>query len=445
MNGAVLFSANEGDTDPKRPRPRLRPLSVRRLDASVEDEKRAPYLMVCTVLEDTAPFVVMKHVDSNPSQNSSMRAQVPGAMPGSPTVGSGDYILVSCAPPSCSRSSWPVGSSAFPNPAYYLLNSPLAAGTNDTQHLLARAGEPDPLTTCGYLDGNPTRFRTANSGYNCRFDTANSLWGYCPTTVIRAVDCGLAGACIDRHDCTKGCGNLQGKLTTFTCNSSQYCSTALLALATDQAYSYIACGGKSGTDTYLVSPTAAATTTTTTTRDIKATQPIALPTASPEPNQSSTTPATTSSGTGDNAGGSNGSSTTSIGPTPSAMAPARSDMATPGGSGTNNTPAIIGGVIGGIALLCIFGLAAIYLIRRDKKATAKKNIEKRRTELLTMPNTVDKKWPSHGVTGGWGPRQLPAHHSEPVELPILAEDAAQLSDGVMESTSQRCNTFKFSG
>lgn len=95
-------------------------------------------------------------------------------------------------------------------------NAHLAAGTNETQHLLVRSGEPDPLTTCGYLDGNPTHYRTANSGYNCRFDTANSLWGFCPTTVIQAVDCGLAGACIDQHDCTKGCGNLQGKLTTFT-------------------------------------------------------------------------------------------------------------------------------------------------------------------------------------------------------------------------------------
>ncbi|KAM3498608.1 hypothetical protein MY10362_008086 [Beauveria mimosiformis] len=299
-------------------------------------------------------------------------------------------------------------SSAFPNPAYYLFNAHLAAGTNETQHMLVRAGEPSPLTTCGYLDGNPTHFRTANSGYNCRFDTANSLWGYCPTTVIRAVDCGLAGACIDQHDCTKGCGNLKGKLTTFTCNSNQYCSTALLAFATDQSYSYIACGGKSGIDSYFVSPTAAATTTTTT-QDTKATQPTPLPTADPEPKQTSTTPVTTS--------GSNGGSTTSAGPTSSAMAPATSSTATPRGSDTNNTPAIIGGVIGGIALLCIFGLAAIYLIRRDKTATAKRNKEKRSTELLALPNAEDKKYPSHRATGGWGPRELPAHQSDPVELP----------------------------
>ncbi|EJP70279.1 uncharacterized protein BBA_01148 [Beauveria bassiana ARSEF 2860] len=308
-------------------------------------------------------------------------------------------------------------SSAFPNLAYYyLFNAHHAAGTNETQHLLIRAGEPDPLTTCGYLDGNPTDFRTANSGYNCRFDTANSLWGFCPTTVGRAVDCGLAGACIDQHYCTKGCGNLQGELTTFTCNSDQYCSTALLALATDQSYSYIACGGKSGIHSYFVSPTAAATTTTTTTQDTKATQPTPLPTAGSEPKQTWTTPATSSSTSG-NTGGSNGGSTTSAGPTSSAMAPATSNIATPQGSGTNNTPAIIGGVIGGIALLCIFGLVAIYLIRRDKKATATRSKEKRSAEQLALSNAEDKKNPSHRATGGWGPRELPAHQSGPVELP----------------------------
>ncbi|KAM3477843.1 hypothetical protein MY8738_006268 [Beauveria namnaoensis] len=99
------------------------------------------------------------------------------------------------------------------------------------------------------------------------------------------------------------------------------------------------------------------------------------------------------------------------------MAPATSNIATPQGSGTNNTPAIIGGVIGGIALLCIFGLVAIYLIRRDKKATATRNKEKRSAEQLALSNAEDKKHPSDRATGGWGPRELPAHQSDPVELP----------------------------
>lgn len=73
------------------------------------------------------------------------------------------------------------------------------------------------LSTCGYLDGDPKKKRTADSGFNCRVDTRNGLWGFCPTTVLTASDCGLAGSCVDRHDCSDGCGMTGSKgLTTFT-------------------------------------------------------------------------------------------------------------------------------------------------------------------------------------------------------------------------------------
>jgi hypothetical protein len=73
-------------------------------------------------------------------------------------------------------------------------------------------------TTCGYKDGNPQSARTAQSGYGCRVDTANGLWGFCPTTVISAKDCGLAGVCVDSHSCTEGCGRLSNRadITTFS-------------------------------------------------------------------------------------------------------------------------------------------------------------------------------------------------------------------------------------
>jgi len=72
--------------------------------------------------------------------------------------------------------------------------------------------------TCGYQDGDPQNPRTAQSGYGCRVDTANGLWGFCPKTVIAASDCGLAGVCVDSHSCTEGCGRLSGHahITTFS-------------------------------------------------------------------------------------------------------------------------------------------------------------------------------------------------------------------------------------
>lgn len=73
------------------------------------------------------------------------------------------------------------------------------------------------ISTCGYLTGDPSKPRTANSGFDCREDTANSLWGFCPTTVISATDCGLAAACIDSFACSTGCGYTDNpSLTTFT-------------------------------------------------------------------------------------------------------------------------------------------------------------------------------------------------------------------------------------
>ncbi|KAH8899760.1 hypothetical protein GQ53DRAFT_201178 [Thozetella sp. PMI_491] len=73
------------------------------------------------------------------------------------------------------------------------------------------------LSTCGYLNGDPTKPRTAESGFVCRIDTAHGIYGFCPTTVIVATDCGLGGACLDQHACSKGCGITSSPgITTWT-------------------------------------------------------------------------------------------------------------------------------------------------------------------------------------------------------------------------------------
>lgn len=73
------------------------------------------------------------------------------------------------------------------------------------------------MPTCGYQDGDPKKVRTANPGFDCRVDTMNGLWGFCPVTVIAATDCGLAGSCVDHASCSSGCGKTANtKLTTFT-------------------------------------------------------------------------------------------------------------------------------------------------------------------------------------------------------------------------------------
>jgi hypothetical protein len=72
-------------------------------------------------------------------------------------------------------------------------------------------------STCGFANGNANEPRTAAPGYDCTVDTAHGLWGFCPTTVVAATDCGLAGNCVDAYSCSTGCGlvGVPG-ITTFT-------------------------------------------------------------------------------------------------------------------------------------------------------------------------------------------------------------------------------------
>lgn len=94
----------------------------------------------------------------------------------------------------------------------------LNASSDEYGELRRRDSITTEMSTCGYLDGDPSSIRTANSGYDCRVDTAHGLWGFCPTTVNIATDCGLAGYCVDTGDCSDGCGSLydESTITTFT-------------------------------------------------------------------------------------------------------------------------------------------------------------------------------------------------------------------------------------
>lgn len=88
-------------------------------------------------------------------------------------------------------------------------------------HLKLKPRQADTPTTdfstCGYLNGDASLPRTANSGFDCRVDTKNAIWGFCPTTILAVSNCGLVGGCVDAHACEFGCG-ISGNptVTTFT-------------------------------------------------------------------------------------------------------------------------------------------------------------------------------------------------------------------------------------
>ncbi|KAI0011469.1 hypothetical protein F4779DRAFT_615489 [Xylariaceae sp. FL0662B] len=183
------------------------------------------------------------------------------------------------------------------------------------------------MSTCGYADGDPSRPRTAEPGFNCRVDISRGLWGFCPTTVVSASDCGLAAACADSAACSTGCGMIGvSDVTTFFCSDSDssFCSTVLLDSGVDQTFSYIACGSEAKTETLLAVATTPITTTTTT---------DAL----------------------------RGACHQGVHQRPQARASNK-----PATSRTN-TGAIIGGVIGGLSLVCGTVLAVVLLLRRGRR------------------------------------------------------------------------------
>ncbi|KAK4126796.1 hypothetical protein N657DRAFT_566866, partial [Parathielavia appendiculata] len=111
-----------------------------------------------------------------------------------------------------------------------------------------------------FFTGDASKTRTANPGFDCRVDILHDLWGFCPSSVIAATDCGLAGSCVDSFSCSKGCGFTNSPLTTFTCSESgaPFCSTALLTLSNNVGpFTYLACGAGPSTDRYFAFTTTA--------------------------------------------------------------------------------------------------------------------------------------------------------------------------------------------
>ncbi|KAH6956512.1 hypothetical protein DER45DRAFT_271702 [Fusarium avenaceum] len=172
---------------------------------------------------------------------------------------------------------------------------------------------------------------------------------------------------------------------------------ALLTFGVDQTYSYIACGTKAATDHYYITPTMSVTTTSESTESTTS----QTQTSSVDPSK------TTSSNTG-------------IAPTTSAeVSSTFSDKGPPEGSSDNLGP-IIGGVIGGLVVICGTIITAIFLLRRNRR----KDEEGDRTETNNFNNSHPLRLQSQ-VKGpqeleGWSLQEMPADDHNirrgPIEL-----------------------------
>ncbi|KAK4241167.1 hypothetical protein C8A03DRAFT_12513 [Achaetomium macrosporum] len=216
-----------------------------------------------------------------------------------------------------------------------------------------------------YSTGNPLESRTADFGGDFRIDI--SLWGVCPTTFIAESQCSFAGNCFDRRRCSTGCGFTDPALPTITCLDSRFpaCSTAILSPQPEAPEAtWLACGEGDLTDVYfgfttvvalggeLVSSTSAETSfptnsSPTASGRTQSTSPESRSNV-PSPTESRSDSSASTTATDSNTGGAANSNNNS-----------------------NNTGAIIGAAIGGLALLCGFGIAVVWILRRSRNANSR--------------------------------------------------------------------------
>lgn len=150
----------------------------------------------------------------------------------------------------------------------------------------------------------------------------------------------------------------------FNSTGAQYCTTALLTYGTNQIYSFLACGTGALVEHYLNSPTAETTTiaestsrpgTEVTKAAATKTSPTSLPA---ETSRSNSTTVTTSQSPSNSFAMATGSS---------------SSQEQRSNDGTSNVSAIVGGAVGGIALVCASAIAIVYLVRRTRAVVPDRN------------------------------------------------------------------------
>ncbi|KAI1654918.1 hypothetical protein F4813DRAFT_368877 [Daldinia decipiens] len=216
------------------------------------------------------------------------------------------------------------------------------------------------MSTCGYQDGDPSKPRTAEPDYDCRIDTAAQLWGFCPTAIRNLSDCGLAGACVDGEG-TFGFVGVKS-IGTIYCTEMDldrsFCSVALIDSGEDQTFYYIACGPDAAQITYFPTPTAELQESPSTTSEISSSSESARDGLESTQDGLGATPSLSSHPI-----------TSTSNPDPNSTTDPKSTTTSQQLSTepTTNIGAIIGGVLGGLALVCGTVVAVVYILRRNQQ------------------------------------------------------------------------------
>ncbi|KAI8958816.1 hypothetical protein F5Y11DRAFT_334977 [Daldinia sp. FL1419] len=193
---------------------------------------------------------------------------------------------------------------------------------------------------CGYENGDPSSSYFVSPGQDCRLDFQYTLWRGCDTTLTHLYDCGIAAICVDEWACSTSCGlTTETDVLTITCTESdpfkRYCGTQLLSFSQyKDPFTSMGCGSKASSVVLFATPTSESTSSTESSSSIESS-------SNAEDKQHSST------------SGPNLEPTTSSQP---ATGPA-----------STNVGAIVGGVLGGLALVCGTVVAVVYIWRRNRR------------------------------------------------------------------------------
>ncbi|KAG8159283.1 hypothetical protein KVR01_010944 [Diaporthe batatas] len=195
-----------------------------------------------------------------------------------------------------------------------------------------RAGQDN---TCAYVDGDPDIPLYCNVGSACVYNSVRSNIGCCPDT---STTCSIWTTCLDSSD--KSLFTTDNGYTLW-CGSSDYpyCRTHLYEDDVFTGYTLLGCGVAAGTDSVVYSPT------------------LSGPSSAPSTSSTSTSVSSTSASSTSRLS-TTGSTTTSNNPT------------TPPAPNSTNSPAsigaIVGGAVGGVAVIALFALVLVLLLRRRR-------------------------------------------------------------------------------
>ncbi|KAI7781577.1 hypothetical protein LA080_014610 [Diaporthe eres] len=201
--------------------------------------------------------------------------------------------------------------------------------------------------TCAYVNGDPDIPLYCDVNSACVYNSVRSNIGCCPDT---STTCSIWTTCLDSSD--KNLFTTDNGYTLW-CGSSEYpyCKTHLYEDDTFTGYTLLGCAVAAGTDSVVYSPTlsmSSLSSKSSTSDSSSLTSSFGVEaTSSSAPRASNVGSTTTTS--------SNPASTTAV---------ARS------GSSSAPIGAIVGGVVGGVAVVALFALGLVLLLRRRRSHQA---------------------------------------------------------------------------